>query len=153
MRPDPASPAGGGRAPFHSGLRAGVALAAILLASTPFVARLARGWGLRGAVEGDSMAPLLRAGDWVLVDPDAYRTRSPRPGELVIVADPRDPQRVLVKRVAGVDTRGFLGLAGDNPAASTDSRVFGPVDPRSVRGRPWARYWPPGRAGLLPPSR
>lgn len=153
MTVDPAGPFRGGRASFQSGVRAGVAIAAILLAATPFVSRLARGWGLRGAIEGDSMAPLLRDGDWILVDPDAYRVRSPRPGELVIVADPRDPRRVLVKRVAGVDPGGLLGLAGDNPGASTDSRVFGPVDPGSVRGRPWARYWPPGRVGFLPPHR
>jgi nickel-type superoxide dismutase maturation protease len=153
MTIDPAGPFRGGRAPFQSGVRAGVAVAAILLAATPFVSRLARGWGLRGAIEGDSMAPLLRAGDWVLVDPDAYGARSPRPGELVIVADPRDPRRVLVKRVAGVAPGGLLELAGDNPGASTDSRVFGPVDPGSVRGRPWARYWPPGRVGFRPPHR
>ena len=153
MTVDPAGPFRGGRAPFQSGLRAGVAIAAILLAATPFVSRLARGWSLRGAIEGDSMAPLLRAGDWILVDPDTYRARSPRPGELVIVADPRDPGHVLVKRVAGVDPGGLLELAGDNPGASTDSRVFGPVDPGSVRGRPWARYWPPGRAGFLSPHR
>ena len=149
----PAGPVGGGRTLFQAGLRAGLALAAILLAATPFFARLRRGWGLRGAVEGDSMAPLLRDGDWILVDPDAYRVRLARPRELVIVADPRDPQRVLVKRVAGVDPGGLLELAGDNPGASTDSRVFGPVDPGSVRGRPWARYWPPGRAGFLSPHR
>jgi len=153
MTVDPAGPFRGGRAPFRSGLRTGVAVAALLLAATPFISRLARGWGLRGAIEGDSMAPLLRQGDWILVDPDTYRARSPRPQELVIVGDPRDLQRVLVKRVAGVDPGGFLELAGDNPEASTDSRVFGPVDPGSVRGRPWARYWPPHRVGLLPRHR
>jgi len=153
MTRGPAGPVGGGRTAFQAGLRAGVAVAAILLAAAPLLARLRRGWGLRGAVEGDSMAPLLRDGDWILVDPDAYRARLARPRELVIVADPRDPQRVLVKRVAGVDPGGFLEVVGDNPAASTDSRVFGPVDPRSVLGRPWARYWPPQRVGLLPRRR
>jgi len=153
MTVDPAGPFRGGRAPFRSGLRTGVAVAALLLAATPFISRLARGWGLRGAIEGDSMAPLLRHGDWILVDPDAYRARLARPRELVIVGDPRDPQRVLVKRVAGVDPGGFLEVVGDNPAASTDSRVFGPVDPGSVLGRPWARYWPPHRVGLLPRRR
>ena len=43
-----------------------------------------------------------------------------------------------------------LRLAGDAPDASTDSRAFGAVDPTTVRGRPWLRYWPPRRIGRLP---
>jgi nickel-type superoxide dismutase maturation protease len=137
------------RPTFEAGLRTGVVVAGLLLAAAPIASRFARGWSLRGGIVGDSMAPLLRDGDWILVDPDAYRRRPPRPGELVVVPDPREPERIVVKRVAAIDSRGLLDLAGDNPARSTDSRRFGPVDPGGVLGRPWARYWPPGRAGLL----
>jgi nickel-type superoxide dismutase maturation protease len=93
------------------------------------------------------MAPTLLPGDWLLADPDAYRARRPATGELVLAPDPREPRRLLVKRVAGVDERGWLVLAGDDPGASTDSRTFGALDPAGVEARPWFRYWPPTRVG------
>jgi len=40
-------------------------------------------------------------------------------------------------------------VRGDNPDASTDSRVFGPVRRRAVIGRAVYRYWPPARRGTL----
>jgi nickel-type superoxide dismutase maturation protease len=95
------------------------------------------------------MAPSLLPGDWLLVDPLAYRVRSPRVGEIVVVPDPREPARWLIKRVDAVEGDGRLRLAGDAPAASTDSRVFGTVAPESLLGRAWLRYWPPRRFGPL----
>jgi len=95
------------------------------------------------------MAPTLRPGDWLLVDPDAYRDRPPLVGELVLVPDPREPGRLLVKRVAGLDAQGWLLVAGDAALASTDSRTFGAVDPSTVEGRPGFRYWPAGRMGRV----
>ena len=44
---------------------------------------------------------------------------------------------------------GWLLVGGDDPAASTDSRAFGAVDPAVVEGRPWFRYWPPRRLGRV----
>ena len=84
------------------------------------------------------MAPTLDAGDWLLVDPDAYSRRGPRSGELVLVRDPRQADRLLVKRVGAVSSDGLVEVVGDAPWASTDSRVFGPVD----RGR----HSPAGRS-------
>jgi nickel-type superoxide dismutase maturation protease len=101
-------------------------------------------------VAGQSMQPALEPGDWLLVDPDAYAIDSPRPGELVLAPDPRDPDRLLIKRVGGVGPDGALELLGDSPDQSTDSRVFGTVQTAVVRGRPWFRYWPPRRIGRLP---
>jgi nickel-type superoxide dismutase maturation protease len=95
------------------------------------------------------MAPSLLPGDWLLVDPDAYRVRGPAPGELVLLTDPRRPDRLLVKRVAAVTPGGALEVAGDDPVRSTDSRTFGSVEPGSVSGRPWFRYWPPERVGRV----
>lgn len=104
----------------------------------------------RVAVVGDSMRPTLEPGDRVL----AVRGRRPRPGDLVVVPDPRGGGLLLVKRVAVVGPHGITVL-GDNPAASTDSRTFGPVS--DVWGRAVHRYAPPGRAGPLhrgsPPPR
>jgi nickel-type superoxide dismutase maturation protease len=101
------------------------------------------------AVVGESMAPTLVPGDWLLADPEAYRRRHPRVGELVLVPDPREPSRLLVKRVAGVASDGRLEVAGDRAEASTDSRVFGAVEQATVQGRPWFRYWPARRLGRL----
>jgi nickel-type superoxide dismutase maturation protease len=110
---------------------------------------LGRSWSNRVAVVGASMAPTLLPGDWLLADPDAYRERAPRPGELALLPDPRTTRRLLVKRVTGVDEDGGLLVAGDDPAASTDSRTLGAVDPRTVEGRPWFRYWPLRRLGRV----
>ena len=59
------------------------------------------------------------------------RWRPVRLGDVVVVRDPRDPGRWLLKRCVARVAAG-LELRGDNAAASTDSRDFGPVDPRSV---------------------
>ena len=98
-------------------------------------------------VVGQSMRPTLGPGDWLLVDPDAYRRRAPRAGELVVAPDPRDPARVLVKRVAAVDLDGRLLLAGDDRVASTDSRTFGAIEAGAVGGRAWFRVRPLRRFG------
>lgn len=88
------------------------------------------------------MRPTLVPGDRVL----AVRARRAGPGMLVVVRDPRLPSRLLVKRVAEVGPGGHV-VAGDNPAASTDSRSFGPVP--SIWGRAVYRYFPAGRSGRL----
>ncbi len=134
---------------FGAGLRVGLGLSAVLLAAAPAAARIVRSWSYRSAITGDSMAPSLAPGDWVLVDPLAFHRRTPRVGDLVVVPDPREPERWLVKRVVDVGDDGRLSIEGDNAERSTDSRTFGPVDPAAVVGRPWARYWPPSRWGRL----
>ena len=95
------------------------------------------------------MLPTLRPGDWLLVDPDAYRDGAVSIDDLVLVRDPRQPERLLVKRIVSVDPDGRLHVAGDAPDASTDSRTFGALDPATVEGRPWLRYWPLRRVGRL----
>jgi len=94
------------------------------------------------------MEPGLRDGDWVL----ALRLR-PAVGDVVVVDHPARPGFEMVKRVAagpGDEARALPGgeilpvpvrlgagewfVAGDRPAASTDSRSFGPVSTRHIRG-------------------
>ena len=126
------------RAGFRLRAMAALAVAAGLFA----VLRVAR--PRRVLVTGMSMAPTLLPGDRLLV----VRSRRLRPGDLVAVADPRRSGRLLVKRVAAV-SGGLVELRGDNPRHSTDSRVFGRVPRRSVRGRVVRRYGPPARRGPL----
>jgi nickel-type superoxide dismutase maturation protease len=126
-----------------------VALVAAWPLLGPRATRLQRSWIARVAVEGRSMEPALEPGDWLLVDPDAYRDRAPRTGDLVLAPDPREPERLLIKRVASVDDDGDLELSGDAAEASTDSRTFGAIDAATVLGRPWFRYWPSSRFGRI----
>lgn len=113
------------------------------LLATLLAAALAAGALLRRVeVTGDSMRPALAPGDRLL----AVRSRRAPPGALVVVRDPRDRDRVLVKRVVRSGPEGMV-VEGDNAAASTDSRSFGPVP--SVWGRALYRYAPAERAGRV----
>jgi signal peptidase I len=59
------------------------------------------------------------------------RWRRVHQGDVVVVRDPRNPSRWLLKRcVAKVGT--LLDLRGDNAQVSTDSRDFGLVPTRDV---------------------
>jgi len=110
----------------------------------------ARRWLDVVEVQGSSMAPVLLPGEWLLVERRTYTRRRPREGEIVLAADPREPSRELIKRVAAVDAdSGTLDLRGDAPEASTDSRTFGAIPVDRVRWRVIARYWPAARAARL----
>jgi type IV secretory pathway protease TraF len=91
------------------------------------------------------MEPALRAGDWIVV---SSLGRPPRVGEIVLVRDPRDGVRLMLKRVAAV-ADGACTVLGDRPEESTDSRVFGPVRLADVLGRAVFRYGPITRLGWL----
>ncbi|MDE3064115.1 MAG: S26 family signal peptidase [Acidobacteriota bacterium] len=82
----------------------------------------------RLVVEGPSMAPTYREGERLTA---LRRWRRVRVGDVVVVADPREPSRWLLKRCVARSGR-QIELRGDNPLASTDSRDFGPVAAASV---------------------
>ncbi|HEX2193204.1 MAG TPA: nickel-type superoxide dismutase maturation protease [Acidimicrobiales bacterium] len=96
----------------------------------------------RVEVVGQSMRPTLEPGDRLLLT----RSRRVHPGDLVAVADPRFDRRTVIKRVAAVSSAG-LTVLGDNPGASTDSRLFGTVPSAALRGRVLYRYFPASRRG------
>ncbi|MCU1463375.1 MAG: Signal peptidase [Acidimicrobiales bacterium] len=99
----------------------------------------------RVIVSGNSMFPTILPGDRLLVV-----GRKVRAGDLAALRDPREPDRVMVKRVVAVEgTTGAVAVAGDNPDASTDSRHFGSVPRHLVVGRVRWRYWPQDRRGRL----
>jgi len=82
----------------------------------------------RVTVEGSSMVPTFVPGERLTA---MRRWRAVRPGDVVVVRDPRSADRWLLKRCVGrVGTQ--LDLRGDNVAASTDSRDFGLVPSRDV---------------------
>jgi nickel-type superoxide dismutase maturation protease len=115
--------------------------------------RVGRRWLDVVEVHGASMVPSLLPGDRLLVESRSYQGRPPRPGEVVLAADPRKPERELIKRVETVDeAAASADLRGDAPEASTDSREFGTVPLSEIRWRAVFRYWPPQRAGRLSPE-
>jgi nickel-type superoxide dismutase maturation protease len=91
------------------------------------------------------MEPTVRDGDWLIV---RKLGRPPRVGELVVAADPREPTRLLVKRVTAV-AGDSVTVAGDSPDRSTDSRHFGAIASATVVGTPVLRYAPLERIGLV----
>jgi nickel-type superoxide dismutase maturation protease len=96
-------------------------------------------------ITGESMLPVLEPGDRVVV----VRAGRPRTGDIVACADPRNPNRTVVKRVAGLAAGHGYVVLGDNAGASTDSRHFGPIDPNLIIGRLIFRYMPERRAGVI----
>ena len=94
----------------------------------------------RFRVAGTSMAPLLKPGDEVLIDPRAYRRTPPRTDDIVVARHPYRTDLRLVKRVTEVLETGHCHVQGDNPAESTDSRIYGPLPPERILGRVTSRF-------------
>ncbi len=53
-------------------------------------------------VDGESMFPTLHHMDRLLVNKIVYRLRQPQPGEIIVLEDPANPRRQLIKRVIAV---------------------------------------------------
>jgi len=85
-------------------------------------------------VVGKSMAPRLRSGALVLATP---LRRKLRPGQVVIL---EHQGKEKIKRIERIDPdKKQLFVIGDNLAASSDSRHFGWITEKAVRGRV---FWP-----------
>ncbi len=70
------------------------------LASAAVYATLIVTFGFQVArVEGQSMAPTLEDQDRLIVNKLAYRMGAPRPGDIVMLYYPRNPDKSFVKRV------------------------------------------------------
>jgi signal peptidase I len=93
-------------------------------------------WGLSpyqvGVVEGHSMDPTLRSGQWVAIDRGYYRTHQPQPGEIVVF---RHAGITYVKRVYAVEgqTIFLLADAAGRPGARTFIEPVRPAQVERVR--------------------
>lgn len=113
------------------------------------------------------MTPALAPGDRLLVDRAEYRTKDPHVGEIVVLRDPEDRRRWLVKRVAATAGQPIPGdrvpgddervppdcvfVLSDRVRGTRDSRRFGSVALGGIIGRAWYRTAPRERRGPLPP--
>jgi nickel-type superoxide dismutase maturation protease len=90
----------------------------------------------RFVVADTSMQPALRPGDRVLV----LRWFSPRARDIVVLRDPENPRRLLIKRLEQRTAQGGYVVLADNPNVSRDSRVFGAVKREALVGKVVWRY-------------
>ena len=93
----------------------------------------------RYRVEGESMLPDVSPGERVLVNRAAYWLGKPTTGDLVVLRDPRDSNRLLLKRLDEREGDRWR-VVGANASASTDSRTFGPVGRELLVGKVLLRY-------------
>lgn len=102
------------------------------------------------AVAGESMAPALRPGDWLLV----RRGTRVAEGDVVVARHPGRAEQLIVKR-ATRRTDGGWWLESDNQGASgrQDSWDFDAVPENLIVGRVVARYWPLSRLAIFIPGR
>ncbi len=101
---------------------------------------------IRVRVVGQSMAPALNEGDWLLFR--AWKSRGGNSnlkslenliGRIVLVQ--RSPNDFMqIKRAVKIDSVGQVWVEGDNDAASTDSRQWGAIEPAEVKAVLLFRY-------------
>lgn len=123
-------------------------------------------------VTGSSMAPTFNPGtettarDVVLVQKFLLRSQNGlQRGDIVMLRSPYDPEKLLTKRITGVQgdhimprkeyprqgatvvPRNHLWVEGDNEFHSIDSNTFGPVSLGLVVGKVVLLLWPISRWG------
>ena len=96
------------------------------------------------------MAPTLVPGDWALVViPNRFAN-----GDVVVVEHPERLRYEMVKRIRATPGERMADrvldddeywVEGDLPAASTDSRHFGPVRGGALKAKVLLVYWPKER--------
>lgn len=80
------------------------------------------------------MEPFCKEGDFVLVNKMSYLFFRPKVGHIVVLRDPRDSFRLILKRITAIKDS-LLWVEGDNKGRSTDSRDFGWVEQWLILGK------------------
>ncbi len=84
-------------------------------------------------VEGRSMAPTYRSGDWLLALWKNFAS-APKIGAILVIERDEQPGILYVKRLTEINSAGELYLSSDNEAG-TDSRQWGWLPLTSVKAR------------------
>ena len=82
-------------------------------------------------VEGDSMVPALKDGDYVMIDSYAELNI----GDIVLAQHPFKQSVKIIKRIKEISPEGRYFLVGDNPSESSDSRAFGALSAKDILGK------------------
>ncbi|MCR4343039.1 MAG: signal peptidase I [Patescibacteria group bacterium] len=114
-------------------------------------------------VHGQSMDPTFKNGDYLIVDEISYKFTKPKEGDVIIFRYPNDPSKFFIKRIIGLPNQtlevegktismenGEYFVLGDNRKASSDSRVWGPVDESLIIGKAFLRLWPITTLNMFP---
>ena len=91
-------------------------------------------------VTGNSMIPLLKPGEEILINPQAYQQSTPKIGDIVVTLHPHYPNLSIVKRVILIMDDGSCFLAGDNVVESSDSNSFGTIPVKDILGKVSCRF-------------
>lgn len=105
-------------------------------------------------LEGESMNPTFNNGDIVLVNKFIYYLRKPKINEIVSVISPLDSS-LLCKRITGKEgniklfkmhfvkiLKDFYWIEGDNKKNSLDSKNFGPINTKKIKGKVFMQLYP-----------
>lgn len=92
----------------------------------------------RFIVEGNSMKPAFKPGEHLLINKVIYKIKKPQRGDVIVLRDPRDARRLLLKRISEIQNEAFEVIS-DNIDGS-DSRTFGAVNGENIIGKVFFRY-------------
>ncbi len=112
-------------------------------------------------IAGASMQPSVLRGDFVLVDKTAYQRQAPCLNDVVVLTDPDNRSRVLLRKIAALPGQpisepadgqlkvphGMVYVSGENPEA-TGSSYFGFIPLRDLLGKARRIYWSSGPDGI-----
>lgn len=114
-------------------------------------------------VSGASMEPTFETGDYLIIDEISYRFQNPQKDDVIVFRYPLDTSKFFIKRIEGLpgekveyngkeiilrDNEYFV--LGDNTFASSDSRMWGPINKKLIIGRALIRLWPINKLEVLP---
>ena len=81
------------------------------------------------------MEPLFKAGDFVVINRLSYLFSQPKPGDIVAVRNPKERDKILLKKIeTGISENQYF-VVGINQSDSHDSRAFGPVGKDLIFGK------------------
>lgn len=114
-------------------------------------------------VSGASMEPTFETGDYLIIDEFSYHFQNPQKEDVIVFRYPLDTSKFFIKRIEGLpgETVEYNGkeiilrdneyfVLGDNTFASSDSRMWGPVNEKLIIGRALIRLWPINKLEVLP---
>ena len=79
------------------------------------------------------MLPAIKPNDLIIYKRFNPNNFEPKAGLIIVVNNPLDKQKLLIKRIASFNSKGLF-IKGDNDEGSWDSRHFGNINYSSIKG-------------------